>query len=54
MEFKCKICNKNYKSYQSLWIHNHKYHYDNNPQISSIITQKTSINPKIPHQYNFN
>jgi len=46
MEFKCKICNKNYKSYQSLWNHNHKYHYDNNPQNSSSITQKTSINPQ--------
>ena len=22
----CKICNKNYASYQSLWIHNKKYH----------------------------
>ena len=26
MEYICKICNKNYKSYQSLWNHNHKYH----------------------------
>ena len=25
-EFKCKICNKNYASYQSLWIHNKKFH----------------------------
>jgi hypothetical protein len=43
MEFKCKICNKIYKSYQSLWNHNHKYHDNENPQISSSITQKTSI-----------
>jgi phage FluMu protein Com len=26
MEYKCHICNKNYSSYQSLWIHNKKYH----------------------------
>jgi hypothetical protein len=42
MEFICKICNKNYKSYQSLWNHNHKYHDNHYPQISSSITQKTS------------
>jgi hypothetical protein len=43
MEFKCKICNKIYKSYQSLWNHNHKYHDNETPQNSSSITQKTSI-----------
>ena len=26
MENKCKICNKLYSSYQSLWIHNKKFH----------------------------
>lgn len=26
MEYKCNICNKKYSSYQSLWIHNKKYH----------------------------
>ena len=26
MEYKCNICNKLYSSYQSLWIHNKKYH----------------------------
>jgi len=25
-KFICKICNKNYKSYQSLWNHNHRFH----------------------------
>jgi hypothetical protein len=25
-EFRCKICNKDYASYQSLWIHNKKFH----------------------------
>jgi hypothetical protein len=35
MTFFCNICNKNYKSYQSLWNHNKKYH--NNP--SSLCNQ---------------
>lgn len=26
MEYKCKVCIKDYSSYQSLWIHNKKYH----------------------------
>ena len=26
MEYKCQVCNKLYSSYQSLWIHNKKYH----------------------------
>jgi hypothetical protein len=26
MEYECKICNRNYCSYQSLWIHNKKFH----------------------------
>ncbi len=28
MEYRCNICNKDYSSYQSLWIHNKKYHTD--------------------------
>jgi len=49
MEFKCKICNKNYKSYQSLWNHNHKYHDNDNhnqPQSDHILTH---FNHKNPH-----
>jgi len=26
MDYSCKQCNKNYSSYQSLWIHNKKFH----------------------------
>ena len=35
MSFECKICEKNYKSYQSLWNHNKKFHSENgeNPKI---------------------
>ena len=25
-QYECKICNKSYASYQSLWIHNKKFH----------------------------
>jgi len=40
MEYKCKICIKVYSSYQSLWIHNKKYH-NSDPQI----TTKSTIIP---------
>ena len=26
MQYGCKICNKQYASYQSLWNHNKKFH----------------------------
>ena len=42
MEFKCKICNNIYKSYQSLWNHNHKYHDNENHKKTSNDLQKTS------------
>jgi hypothetical protein len=32
MEYKCNECNKNYSSYQSLWIHNKKFHLQNKNQ----------------------
>jgi hypothetical protein len=30
MNFLCNFCNKNYKSYQSLWNHNRKFHTNEN------------------------
>ena len=38
MEYRCNICNKTYSSYQSLWIHNKKFH---NPK--TIITNNVPI-----------
>jgi hypothetical protein len=35
MEYECKICNKKYSSYQSLWIHNKKFHSKNNNKLTS-------------------
>ena len=36
-DYSCLLCNKDYSSYQSLWIHNKKYHKtkDNNTNIQS-------------------
>ncbi len=46
MEYKCNICNKKYSSYQSLWIHNKKYHKtDNN------VTLYNTNNISIPLQH---
>lgn len=36
MEYKCTICIKEYSSYQSLWIHNKKFHNKNNDKSSNI------------------
>lgn len=35
MEYSCNICNKKYASYQSLWIHNKKFHLSSNNHIYS-------------------
>ena len=41
----CKLCNKKYSGYQSLWIHNKKFHINNNIQNSTNINhQSTNIN----------
>jgi hypothetical protein len=48
MEHLCKICNKTYSSYQSLWIHNKKYH--NELKITShskVILRSSKSNPKV-------
>ena len=42
MDYKCNVCNKIYSSYQSLWIHNKKYHNTIN-----INTSKTHQTPQI-------
>jgi hypothetical protein len=41
-EFKCNVCNKYYSSYQSLWIHNKKYHNTNVTQSVPIVNLKKS------------
>jgi hypothetical protein len=45
MEFKCDICIKEYKSYQSLWNHNHKFHKNKNDDITSSDYNITSTTP---------
>ena len=57
--FYCNICNKNYKSKKSLYVHNHKYHKkitqnnSNIPQNTSILPQNTSkkINKMVRCKY---
>jgi hypothetical protein len=50
MEFICSICNKNYKSYQSLWNHTYKKHKFNNTQNSSKSLSNTSVKPPEKNQ----
>ncbi len=51
-KFKCDVCKKYYKSYQSLWNHKKRFHTiitQNNsiqPQINSIQPQTNSIQPQ--------
>lgn len=42
MEFKCNICNKDYKSYQSIWNHNKKFH--NSKVILDIHNPSNTVN----------
>ena len=42
MVFYCNICNKNYKSKKSLYVHNYKYH-SNKPQNNTFSPQNTTI-----------
>ena len=39
MEHKCTVCDKLYKSYQSLWNHNKKFHKFNVNQMSKNVNQ---------------
>ena len=38
MDHICNICNKQYSSYQSLWIHNKKFHVIRNTRMTPIVT----------------
>jgi hypothetical protein len=46
MEFNCKICNKNYASYKSIWNHNKKYHNNNVSKIVSNVSENVKNVPK--------
>jgi len=48
MEYICNICNKEYSSYQSLWIHNKKYH---NKSINTEHKQAQITTEKIHSNY---
>lgn len=41
----CNICNKDYKTYKSMWHHKNKYHTENKPKVSQILAEnKPDIN----------
>jgi len=49
MEYKCKTCNRQYSSYQSLWIHTKKFHsikHNKSSKISSIQNVSDTQNKK--------
>jgi hypothetical protein len=46
MEFNCKICNKNYASYKSIWNHNKKFHNNNVSKIVSNVPENVKNVPK--------
>ena len=46
--YECKICNKNYSSYKSLWNHNKKFHNNKQPKTTikqPLYNHKTTIKP---------
>ena len=46
--YNCKLCNKEYSSYKTLWSHNKKFHKDTTthlPQNTTILPQNTTIIP---------
>jgi hypothetical protein len=43
MEYRCNNCNKIYSSYQSLWIHNKKFHNSETNQQQPINDQKINV-----------
>ena len=45
MDYHCNICNKKYKSYQSIWNHNRKYHTNINKTSSTSGIQMEYIKP---------
>lgn len=53
MENFCKICNKKYSSYQSLWIHNKKYHNGNKEQNEHKNTPEQNKNYECEYCNNF-
>ena len=42
-DYTCKICNKNYKSYQSLWNHNKKFHNNDCKDCKGNVNDKNKI-----------
>ncbi len=55
-EYKCKICNKFYKNYKSLWKHNYTYHNKScNPKSNpNVIQSHPTVIQNQPNKYKCN
>jgi hypothetical protein len=50
----CKLCNKNYKSYKSLWNHNKKFHNDSVVgSTSNVLQTYSNCTPCVLQKYSF-
>jgi len=47
MQYRCNICNKDYSSYQSLWIHNKKFH---NIIVTNMTPTVTNMTPNVTNK----
>jgi hypothetical protein len=53
-DFHCNLCKKYYSSYQSLWIHNKKFHTNNVvsnvvPVVSNVVSNVVPVVPNVVH-----
>ena len=48
MGYRCNICNKDYKTYQTLWKHNKQYHINNcNTTLMFVNANSKNVNPNV-------
>ena len=54
MQYRCNICNKDYSSYQSLWIHNKKFHNiivtNMTPTVTNMTPTVTNMTPNVTNK----
>jgi hypothetical protein len=54
MQYRCNICNKDYSSYQSLWIHNKKFHNiivtNLTPNVTNLTPNVTNLTPNVTNK----
>ena len=50
-DYKCNICNKYYKTYQTLWKHNKKFHCNKVTESNGLVTENIIINKSLQCKY---